>query len=297
MVDVNGNIHHAAGTRLDAVLHFLMQPISGADHHLIADPHKWHARLMVLGWGVFIPTGIVVARYFKVLKRQDWPRQLDSRVWWYTHLGLQISGCGLSFVAVYLAYAAAPAAGSGIAPFAAVGLHETLGWSIVLLGISQIAGGATRGSKGDHPAAPAVPAGVLAGTTALDGTSTARGRDARLGDHYLMTVRRCVFEYVHKVGGYVALVLAAGNILLGLAISDAFLWMWLVIVGYWLTLGAASLVLQRQGRCIDTYQAIYGPDITLPGNARPPIGWGVRRYTAEQWPPARRSVGRDREAA
>ncbi len=265
MFDVNVNIRRAPGPRLDAALHFLMQPISGAEQHLIGDAHKWHARLMVLGWGVFVPTGIVVARYFKVLKRQDWPRQLDSRVWWHTHLGLQISGCLLSFVALYLAWAAPPAAGSGIAPFAAVGLHETLGWSIVLLGIAQIAGGAVRGSKGGHAAVE------------------------RFGDHYLMSVRRCVFEYVHKLAGYVALGLAAVNILLGLAISDALVWMWLVILGYWALLGALGVVLQRQGRCVDTYQAIYGPDITLPGNARPPIGWGVRRYTAEQWPPARRS--------
>ena len=35
--------------------------------------------------------------------------------------------------------------------------------------------------------------------------------------------------------------------------------------------------LQRQGRCIDTYQAIWGPDPRHPGNRLKPVGWGVRR--------------------
>ena len=249
------------------LLHFLTQPISGADAHLISDAHKWHARLMVLGWGVMIPTGIVVARYFKVLKRQDWPRQLDNRAWWHVHLALQIVGCLLSFVAVFLAFRAPGAGGSGLLPWGAVSLHETLGWAIVTLGIAQMFGGALRGTKGDH--------GLAAGTSAPG------------GDHYLMTVRRCAFEFLHKAAGYLALALSAITILLGLAISDALVWMWIAIIGYWTVLGAASAVLQRQGRCVDTYQAIYGPDVSLPGNARAPIGFGVRRYEIGQWPPAR----------
>lgn len=294
-VDVNVNIHPSESRLavvLDAVLHFLNQPIGGAAHHVIEDAHKWHARLMVLGWGVLIPTGIVVARYFKVLRRQDWPRQLDNRIWWRTHLALQISGCLLSFVAVWIAFRAPAAAGSGLLPFAAVGVHETLGWSIVILGIAQILGGAVRGSKGDHVV-------VLDRAVAVALARAVPGhRDGhRGGDHYLMTVRRCMFEYVHKMAGYVALALAGTNILLGLAISDAFVWMWLLIVGYWLVLAGASLVLQRQGRCVDTYQAIYGPDISLPGNARLPIGWGVRRYAAGQWPPARPATTRQGRTA
>ena len=281
---------------MDLVL-LLNQPISGSDTHLIADAHKWHARLMVLGWGVFIPTGIVVARYFKILVRQDWPRQLDNRRWWHAHLALQVAGLSLSFVAVFLAFRAAGAAGSGILPYAAVGVHETLGWAIVALGVAQLLGGALRGTKGDHGrGGPGAPVGTPT-RAAVDAASPAERRAVlrRLagtpaGDHYLMTVRRRAFEYLHKVAGYVALALSAVNILIGLAISDAFVWMWLVIVGYWVALGALALVLQRQGRCVDTYQAIYGPDVSLPGNARPPIGWGVRRYDAGQWPPARSSV-------
>ena len=65
--------------------------------------------------------------------------------------------------------------------------------------------------------------------------------------------------------------------------------MWLVIVGFWLVLGSCAALWQRQGRCVDTYQAIYGPEPELPGNARRPIGWGVRRYRADEWPPVRRT--------
>ena len=262
---------------MDFVLQFLNHPISGSDAHAIADAHKWHARLMVLGWGVMIPTGILVARYFKVLKGQDWPRQLDNRRWWHAHLALQCTGMVLSLVALAIAFRAAPAAGSGILPAVGVAAHETLGWAIVTLGLGQVLGGALRGSKGDHG-----PAGGSAAPRLRFALGGAAG-----GDHYLMTARRCAFERLHKASGYLALALSAINILLGLAISDAFVWMWLVIVGYWIALGTVAVVLQRQGRCVDTYQAIYGPDISLPGNARAPIGWGVRRYEIDQWPPAR----------
>ena len=48
--------------------------------------------------------------------------------------------------------------------------------------------------------------------------------------------------------------------------------------------------LQRAGRCIDTYQAIWGPDPCHPGNSRGVIGWGIRRYTAVEF---RRRFGPD----
>jgi hypothetical protein len=40
---------------------------------------------------------------------------------------------------------------------------------------------------------------------------------------------------------------------------------------------AAFAVLQIRGRAVDTYQAIWGPDLDLPGNRMKPIGFGVRR--------------------
>ncbi len=41
------------------------------------------------------------------------------------------------------------------------------------------------------------------------------------------------------------------------------------------------VVLQRAGRCIDTYQAIWGLDPSLPGNRRRPIGLGIVRLRAQ----------------
>jgi hypothetical protein len=56
---------------------------------------------------------------------------------------------------------------------------------------------------------------------------------------------------------------------------------------WWLALIALWVTLQRQGRAIDTYQAIWGPDPKHPGNAVPPTGWGVRRL------PPKSRVGHD----
>lgn len=251
--------------QMDLILDFLLQPISGAAEHHISHAHRWHARFMTLAWGVLIPCGILIARYFKVTPRQNWPRQLDSQFWWISHLALQIGGCLLSLVALAHVFGSASSGGS------LASIHGILGWSISLLALTQLVGGALRGTAGHRQVV------LDAELRAMIGS----------GDHYLMTLRRCVFEYAHKLSGYSALVLSMVNILLGLTISDAPRWMWLLIVGFWLALAALAMVLQRQGRCIDTYQAIYGPDPELPGNRRPPIGWGVRRYDADEWPAAR----------
>ena len=255
---------------MDFVLDFLMQPISGADEHAISHAHKWHARFMVVGWGVFIPLGILIARYFKVTGRQNWPAQLDNQFWWRSHLLLQIGGCVLSLVA--LGYVWGHAGGATLL----ADLHGVLGWSIVFLALAQLLGGALRGTHGHRAVVMDAELKAMIGT----------------GDHFQMTLRRCVFEYAHKLCGYVALALAAANIVLGLALTDAPRWMWLVIGGFWVLLGSVAMVLQRQGRCVDTYQAIFGPEPALPGNRRRPIGWGVRRYGVGEWPPTRGSSRR-----
>ena len=50
-----------------------------------------------------------------------------------------------------------------------------------------------------------------------------------------------------------------------------------------LLMASAFVVLQRQGRCIDTYQAIWGPGSGTAASRKRPVGWGIRRYTAAQW--------------
>jgi hypothetical protein len=73
------------------------------------------------------------------------------------------------------------------------------------------------------------------------------------------------------------MLLAVGVLGLGLHVADAPRWMALALLAWWLLLAALAAHWQRTGRCIDTYQAIWGPDPQHPGNRVPPIGWGVRR--------------------
>ena len=250
---------------MDPILDFLLQPISGAGEHHIAFEHKWHARFMTLAWGVMIPTGIVVARYFKVTRRQNWPQQLDNQFWWVSHLALQIGGCLLSVIALWFVFSPGRGGGSVLAA-----THGVLGWSIVLLAASQLVGGALRGTTGHR--AVVLDAELRA---MLDG-----------GDHYDMTLRRCVFEYAHKIVGYAALALAGVNILLGLALTDAPRWMWLVIAGSGSRSRPSRCGCSARGAASTPTRRSTAPREALPGNRRAPIGWGVRRYRADEWPPA-----------
>ena len=103
------------------------------------------------------------------------------------------------------------------------------------------------------------------------------------GDHYDMTTRRYAFECAHKVIGTIAILFAIGVIGMGLKLADAPRWMVVVLALWWLALLSVAFRLQRAGRCIDTYQAIWGPDPIHPGNRMRVMGWGVRRYSRESW--------------
>jgi hypothetical protein len=92
-----------------------------------------------------------------------------------------------------------------------------------------------------------------------------------------MTPHRVWFERVHKGLGWLAVLAAIGVIAMGLAIADAPRWMALALTAWWLALAGVAWRWQRQGRCIDTYQAIWGPDPSHPGSRLDPIGWGVCR--------------------
>ena len=128
------------------MLDWWLAPLSGATGHVIAAPVAWHARLMVLSWGVLIPVGVLWARFWKVAPGQDWPRELDDKRWWHAHRTLQIAGVALGFVALALIFrrgAATPGAG----------IHPLRGWAVVAAGAWQVAHGFARGSKGG-PTAP-----------------------------------------------------------------------------------------------------------------------------------------------
>lgn len=235
-------------------------PLSGrADHHLPLWA-AWHGRLMVFAWAIVVPLGILVARYFKVMPSQAWPDELDNKTWWHWHRVLQSSGVAV----MTLAWLLALHRGHGTGALAQ--LHRWMGWSLLATGWIQVLGGLLRGSKGGE--APS-----HAGLKAV----------ASRGDHYDMTARRRAFEYVHKVLGTAAVIAAVVAIGIGLVLADAPRWMAAVLGFWWFTLTVLAVHWQRQGRCIDTYQAIWGPDSSHPGNRIRTIGWGVSRYSRETW--------------
>jgi hypothetical protein len=229
------------------VLDWLLTPMSGATVHQLPAWAAWHARVMVLAWGFLLPLGALAARYFKVTPHQDWPRVLDNKAWWHAHRGLQWAGVAAMGVGAWLAWGR----GAGTGWLAAA--HAWGGWSLLALCGLQLAGGLARGSKG--------------------GPTDVRMR----GDHYDMTPWRLRFERLHKALGWLAVAAAVAVIVLGLAAADAPRWMLAALSAWWVGLVLAATVWQRRGRCVDTYQAIWGPDPAHPGNRARPLGWGVRR--------------------
>jgi hypothetical protein len=229
---------------------WLTTPLSGASQHTLEAWTAWHARLMVLAWGALLPVGALVARYLKVTPAQRWPEQLDNRSWWHAHRALQWAGALATCAGLALAWGQARGDGD------AARWHVWSAWTVLAMGAFQVVSGVLRGSKG--------------GPT-----------DATLrGDHYDMTAHRRWFERLHKSIGWLAVVGGAIVVGLGLWAADAPRWMPLALGLWWAALAATAVRLQRGGRCIDTYQAIWGPDPAHPGNRVRPIGWGVRRPAA-----------------
>lgn len=232
------------------MLDWLLSPIDATRPHEIGLALSWHARLMVLSWGTITPLAIVIARFYKITPNQDWPNELDNRLWWDIHFWGQIVSFGVACIALLLILVSAQNLGGAAR-------HQFLGYTVMGLGALQLLSGFLRGSKGG-PTAPH-PDGSLR------------------GDHYDMTRRRLVFEFVHKCVGYTALGLIVVAITTGLWAANAPKWMWIVISGWWAVLFVAAVYLQSKGRAIDTYQAIWGPDETLPGNQKSKQGVGITR--------------------
>jgi hypothetical protein len=227
---------HAASRPMGLrMMDWLLLPIDPGRAHDVGAAVAWHGRLMVLAWGVLIPIGIVTARFFKVMPWQDWPRQLDSRLWWRTHLACQYA----AGAAMLLGFTLIWRNGGGGAP----AVHRLLGYAVLALGAAQFLAGWLRGSKGGP------------------------GEPTLRGDHYDMTARRKLFEALHKSLGYVALALGAAAILTGLHAANAPVWMWLTVLAWWAAVAALFIGLQSRGARVSTYEAIWGPDPTHPGNA------------------------------
>ncbi|KAJ54613.1 cytochrome B561 [Actibacterium mucosum KCTC 23349] len=232
------------------MLEWLLSPVDPTRGHEVGVFLSWHARMMVVAWAFLVPTGILAARFFKIWPGQDWPRQLDNRNWWVIHRSVQYAAAVVMVVGLGLVLLAPPS--DVVLP----GPHALMGWTVLALAALQIAGGILRGSKGG-PTEPA-PDGSLR------------------GDHFDMTPRRLAFEYIHKTMGYLAFLLSVATVLSGLWQANGPVWMWIVLCGWWVCLMLAFVLLQKRGRAIDTYQAIWGNDPDLPGNQRRPIGWMIQ---------------------
>jgi Eukaryotic cytochrome b561 len=235
------------------MLDWLQLPLDITRAHQVDVAAAWHGRLMVLAWSVLLPLGILIARFFKITPRQNWPAELDNKLWWRSHLTLQYAGGLLMLLALALIWQSAG--------FSGLSLHTSLGWVVVASAFGQFLSGWLRGTKGG-PTAPAA-----------DGSLK--------GDHYDMTRRRKVFEAVHKTVGYTGLVLSMAAIGSGFWLVNAPRWMPLVWGAWCLVLSVVWIALQRRGFAIDTYQAIWGPDQQHPGN-RLATNWGARRRTANE---------------
>lgn len=227
---------------------WLLASVDPSRSHEVSGAVAWHGRMMTLAWGVMAPSFVLIARFLKVTPRQDFPREVDNRFWWRIHLHGQITV--LVFTLVAFGLIVAQRSGE-------IGFHGLLGYAVIGCVLLQVILGFSRGTKGG-PTDPAP-----------DGSPR--------GDHYDMTRWRLAFEHLHKALGYATLSLAASAIVAGLWLSNAPRWMWIVILGWWVMLICAFVVLQRRGWAIDTYSAIWGTDPRHPGNRRPVPGWGMHR--------------------
>ena len=229
-------------------MEWLFAPIDPDRVHAVGTAVSWHARLMVLAWGFLAPIAVLVARFFKVVPGQDWPKTLDNQMWWRSHWVGQLIVVAATFIALFLVLPS---------DLSVMSLHGWTGYAVICGALAQITLGYFRGSKGGP--------GDLA-----------KGGSLR-GHHYDMTRRRLLFEWLHKTIGYGTVLTAVAVIILGLWKANGPVWMWLCLGVWWSFLVVAFLWFRSRGMAIDTYQAIWGPDEQHPGNLRPKPGWGMRR--------------------
>ena len=232
------------------VLEWLLSNWDSSREHHIDFGSQWHARAMFIAWGVIIPAGILMARFFKVTPKQNFPHELDSKIWWHSHVALQALGCLIAFCSLlFILYYNSHTVDAPI--------HRLLGWTTMVLVTAQVLLGQFRGTTGG----PTYPA----------------PNGSWRGDHYDMTTYRYFFEYTHKTIGYVTVLCSWAATLTGLWYVNAPKGMVLFIVLFWVFLIVVFIVLQYKGRAIDTYQAIWGTSPEHPGNTKKIAGIGVRK--------------------
>lgn len=198
---------------------------------------------MMAAWLVLLPAGAMVARFCKVTPGQDWPRRLDSQIWWWLHRLLQYAGLGTALGGFVVARYAVGGIDTSV-------LHVQAGLLVLGLASLQLVSTWFRGDKGGPTGDGADPGDP----------STWRG------DHYDMTRRRRLFEAWHKTAGWISILAALVAIMLGLRLYGWPRGLCCLAVALALLQAAGYVWLARTSRRIGTYQAIWGPDPAHPGN-------------------------------
>lgn len=198
-----------------------------------------HGALMAIAWMLLLPAGVLIARFFKVTRGQNWPSELDNPLWWNAHRWLNYTGIALATVGFFVIWTVQDG-------LHLTGWHGLLGLTATVLGWLQVIVAWLRGSKGGPTDVGADP----------EDPSTWRG------DHFDMTPRRRRFEAWHKQAGYLALALAVPTVWLGLDMIGASPWLrslpWLAALLFLFLFYRFT----REGRWIDTHEAIWGPDMS-----------------------------------
>ena len=173
-----------------------------------------------------MPLGVFIARFYKVWRGQDWPRELHNLTWWYWHQYLQYAGLGVFIVGLWFVFNR-----NGAGHFSSV--HGRLGLLMILLSVIQYV------------------SAMLRGVTV---------------DHYQMNLRRLIFEFVHKGVGYLALALAPLVIVLGFDLVEPPLWVYAAALLPLVVLTVLGIrnVLTRP--FVSTYQSMWGISPEHPGN-------------------------------
>jgi hypothetical protein len=231
---------------LNLLISWLSDPLSISirrQEPLLFGIHGW-VNLFAIGFA--LPVGIVVARYFKITQRQDWPKEVDSKLWWRGHLLLSYLGVAL------IIGAQAPIAKFShlldLRELSQLRVHQLAhlasGWLFLFMGVFLVLTGWLRGTKG--------------------GPTDKQIR----GDHYDLTERRLLFESVHKKVGYFLLALSFLVAVTGFYVAALPRWSFAVFIAWWVLLLLLCLRYELGGRQIPTYQATWGLKPEHPGNRR-----------------------------
>ncbi len=185
-----------------------------------------HALANLGAWGLMLPLGVLIARFYKVGRRQNWPTEVHNMTWWFWHQVLQYAGLG-SFVIALLAVVYE---NRGLHLSS---LHGKLGLLLVVLALHQFVSAMLRGDTEDH---------------------------------YTMNLRRLVFEFAHKTVGYAALALAPIVIVLGFDLAGTPLWLTALSLSPLALLAVLWVRNAYAKRFVPTYQAMWGVSLEHPGN-------------------------------